>query len=167
MGKETGLILIRVNDTKAYGWKTNFLDLGFINGKTDQNMKVISEKECVMAMGFFHSQIVVSMMVVGIMINRMGLVCINARIRPSTKVILRMEIIMEKEEDISLKMVAHTAAVGKITSSRDKDRLYARTAYHIKEHLDKERKMERVNLRRVSIILKGDESETSSLAMTN
>jgi len=46
-----------------------------------------------------------------------------------------MEIIMEKEEDISLKMVAHTAAVG------------IHKKCHIKEHLDKERKMERVPLK--------------------
>ena len=61
----------------------------------------------------------------------MGLGSMNAKIGKSFKELLKMGSFMEKREPITSRMDALTRALGKITSSRDKDRLYARTAYHI------------------------------------
>ena len=55
-----------------------------------------------------------------------------------------MENLMGISGFTTLIMDALTRALGKITSSRDKDRLYARTAYHIKDNSKMVKNMEQV-----------------------
>ena len=55
-----------------------------------------------------------------------------------------MENTMEKKGFIISKMAVLTQVLGKKISSRDKDRLYARTAYHIKDNSKMVKNMEQV-----------------------